>query len=51
MRFSDTPVVDPVAAPRLGEHTGEVLRELLGFDEARLREAAHGGAFGATRAG
>lgn len=51
MRFSDTPVVDPVAAPRLGEHTAQVLRERLGFDEAQLREAARGGAFGAGRAG
>lgn len=51
MRFSDTPVVAPVAAPRLGEHTQQVLRELLGFDEAQLSEAARDGAFGAARAG
>ena len=28
------------AAPALGQHTDEVLRTLLGFDDARLRELA-----------
>jgi crotonobetainyl-CoA:carnitine CoA-transferase CaiB-like acyl-CoA transferase len=40
MRFSRTPVVDPVGAPLLGEHTRSVLRDLLGRDDetiARLR--------------
>ncbi|MHA7598455.1 CaiB/BaiF CoA transferase family protein [Alicycliphilus sp. T452] len=40
LRFSDTPV-HHLACPRLGEHTGEVLREELGLHEAelaRLRE-------------
>lgn len=31
------------AAPALGQHTDEVLRELLGFDDARLRELADRG--------
>jgi crotonobetainyl-CoA:carnitine CoA-transferase CaiB-like acyl-CoA transferase len=42
MRFARTPVVDPVGAPLLGEHTETVLRDLLGYDDAaitRLREA------------
>lgn len=42
MRFSRTPVVDPVGAPLLGEHTATVLRDLLGRDDetiARLRKA------------
>ena len=30
-RFSETPVADPKAAPRVGEHTHEVLRERLGL--------------------
>jgi len=30
MRFSRTPVVDPVGAPLLGEHTELVLRDILG---------------------
>jgi crotonobetainyl-CoA:carnitine CoA-transferase CaiB-like acyl-CoA transferase len=50
MRFSDTPVVAPVAAPRLGEHTRQVLRERLGFGDDQLAAAARGGAFGAGRA-
>jgi len=46
MRFSETPVVAPVAAPLLGQHTREILRERLGWDEGRWREAARAGAFG-----
>lgn len=41
MHFSRTPVVDPVGAPLLGEHTEEVLRGLLGQDDdaiANLRQ-------------
>lgn len=34
IRFSDTPVVDPVASPTLGQHTDEVLGDLLSLDEA-----------------
>jgi crotonobetainyl-CoA:carnitine CoA-transferase CaiB-like acyl-CoA transferase len=42
-----TPVMDPVAAPLLGEHTKEVLRKTLGYDDARIAELAEAGAFGA----
>jgi crotonobetainyl-CoA:carnitine CoA-transferase CaiB-like acyl-CoA transferase len=45
-RFSDTPVADPRAAPRVGEHTGEVLSELLGLDADALAGLARSGAFG-----
>jgi len=41
MHFSRTPVVDPVGAPLLGEHTEEILRDLLGRDDdaiANLRQ-------------
>jgi crotonobetainyl-CoA:carnitine CoA-transferase CaiB-like acyl-CoA transferase len=41
-----TPVIDPVAAPLLGQHTGEVLREKLGYDDARVAALADAGAFG-----
>lgn len=46
-RFSATPVADPVAAPRLDEHRGEVLATLLGYDEERIAALAASGAFGA----
>jgi crotonobetainyl-CoA:carnitine CoA-transferase CaiB-like acyl-CoA transferase len=42
MHFSRTPVVDPVGAPLLGEHTEEVLRDLLGRNDdaiANLRQS------------
>src|SRR6202047_4615559 len=41
-----TPVADPVAAPLLGEHTREVLRKTLGYDDARIAALAEAGAFG-----
>ena len=41
-----TPVVDPIAAPRLGEHTKEVLRKTLGYDDARIAALLQAGAFG-----
>ena len=41
-----TPVIDPVAAPLLGQHTREVLRETLGYDDARIAALADAGAFG-----
>ena len=46
IRYSRTPVVDPVAAPAVGQHTGEVLRGLLGYDDDRLARLAEAGAFG-----
>ncbi len=36
LRLSDTPVRAPVAPPLLGQHTEEVLREVLGADKARI---------------
>ncbi len=41
-----TPVVDPVAAPLLGEHTRAVLQKTLGYDERRMTALAEAGAFG-----
>jgi crotonobetainyl-CoA:carnitine CoA-transferase CaiB-like acyl-CoA transferase len=44
-----TPVVDPVAAPLLGEHTKEVLRKTLGYDDARITALSEAGVFGLVR--
>lgn len=41
-----TSAVDPVAAPLLGEHTKEVLRKTLGYDDARIAALSEVGAFG-----
>jgi crotonobetainyl-CoA:carnitine CoA-transferase CaiB-like acyl-CoA transferase len=46
IRLSLTPVVDPVAAPLLGEHTKAVLRKTLGYDDARIATLAESGVFG-----
>jgi crotonobetainyl-CoA:carnitine CoA-transferase CaiB-like acyl-CoA transferase len=46
IRYSRTPVVDPVAAPTVGQHTNDVLRDLLGYDQDRLAQLAEAGAFG-----
>jgi crotonobetainyl-CoA:carnitine CoA-transferase CaiB-like acyl-CoA transferase len=48
LRLELTPVVDPVAAPLLGEHTREVLRGTLGYDDGRIAALADAGAFGAA---
>lgn len=46
IRLSRTPAVEPVAAPAVGAHTQEVLRDTLGYDEARIGELREAGAFG-----
>ncbi|HET7493321.1 MAG TPA: CoA transferase [Bradyrhizobium sp.] len=44
-----TPVIDPAAAPLLGQHTREVLREKLGYDDARITALTDVGVFGIAR--
>jgi crotonobetainyl-CoA:carnitine CoA-transferase CaiB-like acyl-CoA transferase len=44
-----TPVIDPVAAPLLGQHTTEVLRKNLGYDDAHIAALADAGALGWSR--
>ncbi len=44
-----TPAVAPVAAPLLGEHTRDVLRQTLGYDDSRISELAEAGVFGNVR--
>jgi crotonobetainyl-CoA:carnitine CoA-transferase CaiB-like acyl-CoA transferase len=49
LRLDRTPIIDPVAAPLLGEHTKAVLCKTLGYDDARIAELAEAGVFGAAR--
>ena len=46
IQYSRTPVVDPVAAPTVGQHTEEVLSGILGYDRDRLARLTEAGAFG-----
>ncbi len=46
IRFSDTPIAAPVAAPVLGAQTHEVLERVLGYDGARIAALAQSGALG-----
>jgi crotonobetainyl-CoA:carnitine CoA-transferase CaiB-like acyl-CoA transferase len=46
IRYSGTPLADPVPAPAVGQHTEEVLRECLGYDAARLSALREAGALG-----
>ncbi|MSO77782.1 MAG: CoA transferase [Alphaproteobacteria bacterium] len=46
IRLAGTPLVDPVAAPTVGQHTEDVLRRVLDYDRARLDALADAGAFG-----
>jgi formyl-CoA transferase len=48
LRFSETPVLDPVAAPTLGQHTIEVLEHVLGYGPERIAELRTAGAFGSS---
>ena len=46
IRYSRTPIVDPVAAPSVGQHTEDVLHRILGYDQDRLLQLADAGVFG-----
>ncbi len=50
-RLSETPGNAPVAAPLLGQHTGEVLAELLGYDEVRIAALASSGSIALRETG
>jgi crotonobetainyl-CoA:carnitine CoA-transferase CaiB-like acyl-CoA transferase len=44
IRYSGTPLVDPQPAPAVGQHTNEVLAEVLGYDAARIAKLRASGA-------
>ena len=46
IRFQRTPMVDPLPAPSVGQHTGDVLRNVLGYDSDRVADLIQTGAFG-----
>lgn len=46
LNLSLTPAIDPIAAPLLGQHTREVLRDMLGYDDAKIAALAEAGVFG-----
>jgi crotonobetainyl-CoA:carnitine CoA-transferase CaiB-like acyl-CoA transferase len=46
LNLSLTPAIDPVAAPLLGQHTREVLRDTLGYDDAKIAALTEAGVFG-----
>ena len=40
IRLSETPITRYTAPPTMGQHTGEVLKELLGLDDTELARLA-----------
>jgi crotonobetainyl-CoA:carnitine CoA-transferase CaiB-like acyl-CoA transferase len=45
-RLSETPAAVRTASPLMGQHTDEVMKELLGLSEAQIGELRAAGAFG-----
>lgn len=50
IRYSATPLADPVSAPAIGQHTAEVLRDVLGYSAERVAALAERGAVGLATA-
>jgi crotonobetainyl-CoA:carnitine CoA-transferase CaiB-like acyl-CoA transferase len=49
IRFSETPIEAPNPPPMLGEHTAEILKEVLGFDAAKIASLLERNVIGAAR--
>lgn len=47
IRFARTPLADPTPAPTIGQHSEQILREVLGYDDARIAALDATGVFGA----
>lgn len=50
IRFSATPVADPVAAPDIGQHTEQILRDKLGYSTERIAALTQAGAIATAQA-
>ncbi len=48
IRFSETPLADPVAAPGIGEHSAAILRETLRYSDAQIEVLMGSGAVGGS---
>jgi len=46
VKFRGEQIPAPTQAPSVGQHTDQVLREVLGYDDARIRELREKGALG-----
>jgi formyl-CoA transferase len=48
-RLNGTPLADPVAAPGFGQHTAQILRDMLGYGDLEIGELARRGVVRARR--
>lgn len=46
LKFLDAPISEPTMAPTVGQHTEEILRDVLGYDDARIAGLRRDGALG-----
>ncbi len=46
VKFADAELAEPAMAPTVGEHTGDVLADVLGYDDAQIAELRESGALG-----
>ncbi|HEX7132892.1 MAG TPA: CaiB/BaiF CoA-transferase family protein [Iamia sp.] len=46
LKFLDAPIPEPTMAPTVGQHTDEILGQVLGYDAARIAELRAAGALG-----